>query len=302
LNSQSLFPAAYRDTVVDRERSGDYSVPQPEKPATAHKSVLQSRFPLTLCTKPLSAWSRSHTKRLFDCCCVLLALPLLFPILVATAIAVRLTSFGPVFFLQKRMGRQGTAFTIIKFRTMVHVTGKTHHAVTTAGNQQFTLIGPFLRRYKLDELPQLLNVLWGDMSLVGPRPKLPEHETALLTCRPGITGEATIAFAREEVILDDVPAHRLKHYYHSVVLPTKRRLDEDYMARATFSSDLRLLINSVLRRWDTSTLEGLVKSGILGTTDTVYRDQHSFHLAAPQTMPIPATMDVHVPDSQGTFL
>ena len=160
---------------MGRETSEAHSSPQSEKPVTVHRAALPSRFSLTLCAKPLSAWSRSHGKRIFDCCCVLLALPLLFPVLVVIAIAVRLTSSGPVFFLQKRMGRQGTPFTIIKFRTMVHVTDKAHHAVTTAGNQLFTPIGPFLRRYKFDELPQLLNVLWGNMSLVGPRPKLPER-------------------------------------------------------------------------------------------------------------------------------
>ncbi len=287
---------------MGRETSEAHSSPQSEKPVTVHRAALPSRFSLTLCAKPLSAWSRSHGKRIFDCCCVLLALPLLFPVLVVIAIAVRLTSSGPVFFLQKRMGRQGTPFTIIKFRTMVHVTDKAHHAVTTAGNQLFTPIGPFLRRYKFDELPQLLNVLWGNMSLVGPRPKLPEHEPGILACRPGITGEATIAFAREEVVLDTVPAHRLKLYYHSVVLPTKRRLDEDYMARATFSSDLKLLFNSVLRRWDSSTLEKLVKSGILGTDDTVHRDQDHLHMTAPSHMPMPANVDVHLPASQGTFL
>lgn len=202
-----------------------------------------------------SRWSRSGAKRLFDCVCVAPALVLLAPVLLGIALAVRLTSSGPVLFLQKRMGWHGRAFTILKFRTMLHGTDKAHHAVTTACNQRFTSIGPFLRRWKLDELPQLLNVLVGDMSLVGPRPKMPEHAIFDLPCRPGITGAATIAFALEETVLDRVPKCHLESYYHTVVLPAKRRLDAAYMARATFLSDLKLIANSVLRRWDVSVME-----------------------------------------------
>ncbi len=169
-----------------------------------------------------------------------------------------MTSSGPALFRQKRMGLHGRAFTILKFRTMLLATDKAHHAVTTAGNQRFTPIGSFLRRWKLDELPQLLNVLWGDMSLVGPRPKMPEHVISDLPCRPGITGAATIAFAREESVLDRVPRHHLDAYYYSVVLPAKRHLDAKYMAHATFFSDLKIIIDSVLRRWDNSIMESLL--------------------------------------------
>ena len=177
-------------------------------------------------------------------------LPLLVPIMLAIALAVRLTSSGPVLFLQKRVGRNGRTFTILKFRTMIHAADKAHHAVTTAGNQRFSPIGPLLRRWKLDELPQLLNVLAGDMSLVGPRPKMPEHVISNLPCRPGITGAATIAFAREEAVLGRVPEDQLEFFYHTVILPAKRRLDASYMAHATFLSDLRLIVDSALRRWD----------------------------------------------------
>jgi hypothetical protein len=96
------------------------------------------------------------------------------------------------------------------------------------------------------------------MSLVGPRPKLPEHVVSNPSCRPGITGAATIVFAREELILDQVPKHLLESCYHTVVLPAKRRLDAEYMACATFRSDLKLIVESVLRRWDTSVMEGLL--------------------------------------------
>ncbi|WP_420237385.1 sugar transferase [Telmatobacter bradus] len=208
----------------------------------------------------VSAWTNSLTKRLFDCTCVLAALPFLLPVLVAVALAVYLTSNGPVLFIQRRVGCYGKTFPILKFRTMEHTVKQKHHAVTTAKNQRFTPVGPFLRRWKLDELPQLLNVLAGHMSLVGPRPKLPEHSKTvqILNCKPGITGAATVAFAREEVALARIPHENLDAFYHDVVLPAKLRLDAEYMANATFYSDFALLINTVLRRWDNAFLEELL--------------------------------------------
>jgi len=215
--------------------------------------------------KEVSPWSRSAAKRFFDCACVLLALPFLVPMLLVIAAAVRLTSRGPVLFTQKRMGRHGRAFTIFKFRSMVHVADKAHHPITTSDNQRFTPIGPFLRRWKLDELPQIANVLLGHMSLVGPRPKLPEHVTLDLPCRPGITGMATVLFACEGDVLASVPKDQLNAFYHAVVIPAKRRLDAGYMASATFCSDFRLLVNTVLRRWSTKSLEDFIaSSGLQG--------------------------------------
>jgi lipopolysaccharide/colanic/teichoic acid biosynthesis glycosyltransferase len=210
-------------------------------------------------SRELSFWSQSPAKRIFDCGCVVVALPLLTPVLLAVALAVRATSVGPVFFLQKRVGRRGRSFTILKFRTMIHDPDAAYHAVTTAENQPFTSIGPFLRRWKLDELPQVFNVLLGHMSLVGPRPKMPEHVIGDLACRPGVTGAATMAFASEETVLDRVPQHHLETYYRTVVLPAKHHLDEEYMARATFQSDLKLIVNSILRRWDGGVADSLVE-------------------------------------------
>jgi len=206
----------------------------------------------------LSSWSNSLARRVFDFVWVLLALPLAAPLCLVIAAAVRLTSHGPAFFLQERMGRDGRTFTIFKFRTMVHLADKAHHPVTTCDNQRFTSIGRFLRRSKLDELPQLLNVLLGQMSLVGPRPLMPEHVIFRLSCRPGITGPATMVFADEETVLARVPADQLDAFYHAVVLPAKLQLDARYMARATVVSDLQILVKSVLRRWDNAALEALV--------------------------------------------
>jgi lipopolysaccharide/colanic/teichoic acid biosynthesis glycosyltransferase/glycosyltransferase involved in cell wall biosynthesis len=220
------------------------------------------RASLPLCGPPLSWWSHSRAKRLFDVACVVPVLLLLVPMLVVIAVAVRITSRGPVLFLQKRMGRYGGWFTIAKFRTMIHSEGVEHNTITTEGNQQFTSIGPFLRRWKLDELPQLINVLLGDMSLVGPRPKVRDHRVSVLRCRPGITGAATIAFADEETVLDRIPQRELESCYRTLVLPAKRQIDSAYMARATMLSDLQILVRSVLRRWDTATVESLLGNGM----------------------------------------
>src|SRR6202012_2718484 len=99
-------------------------------------------------------WSRSGMKRFFDCACIVPVLPFLVPLFVLIGVAVRLTSSGPVLFRQKRMGRSGRAFIIVKFRTLEHREQGSHNSVTTADNQRFTPVGPFLRRSKLDELPQ----------------------------------------------------------------------------------------------------------------------------------------------------
>ena len=217
--------------------------------------VFKEQAPVGTAWKGLSPWSRSVAKHLFDCACVLLALPVLLPLLLVIAAAVRVTSPGPVLFLQKRMGRYGRTFTILKFRTLIHIAEMVHDPNAATHHQCLTSIGRFLRRWKLDELPQLANVLAGQMSLVGPRPKLPEYVIFGLPCRPGITGMATIVFAREERILARVAKEHLNAYIHAVVLPAKQQMDAEYMARATFLSDLRLLVNTLLRRWNTAALE-----------------------------------------------
>lgn len=242
-----------KEERISRRRTyvGACAVPDgPEGLPPADGAALQLRRKSA--SNELSSWSRSAAKRVFDCACVLAALPLAIPVLAMIALAVWLTSAGPIFFRQQRVGNHGRTFTILKFRTMTYDASAAYHAVTTDRNQPFTVIGPFLRRWKLDELPQILNVLRGDMSLVGPRPKMPEHAMGDFPCRPGITGAATIAFAREETLLDSVPEHELEGFYHRVVLPAKRHLDAEYMSRATFFSDLKLIVNSVLRRWDES--------------------------------------------------
>jgi lipopolysaccharide/colanic/teichoic acid biosynthesis glycosyltransferase len=113
--------------------------------------------------------------------------------------------------------------------------------ITVTGDPRITALGAFLRRYKLDELPQFWNVLIGDMSLVGPRPKLPHHEGLNLSYRPGITGMATLAFRDEENLLSVIPQYQLDSVYDKYIKPTKARLDSEYMKSATFWSDLTVL-------------------------------------------------------------
>jgi lipopolysaccharide/colanic/teichoic acid biosynthesis glycosyltransferase len=264
LSPKSLLPAtlnAALDESVDSKTSeGADTV---ERQSQVHKPALNPRSSIHLVGERVSAWSRSRMKRFFDCACILPVAPLLIPLFLFIALAVRLTSRGPVLFLQKRMGRHGRTFTIVKFRTLEHRVDRAHQSVTTADNQRFTPVGPFLRRWKLDELPQLWNVLNGDMSLVGARPKLPEHQIGELQCRPGITGKATIAFAREESFLSRLPKQILDEYYRERILPVKHQLDVDYMSRATFWSDFKLLVDTVLRRWDTSVMEEIMSGAIL---------------------------------------
>ena len=195
--------------------------------------------------EPLSAWAGSRAKRGFDIALVLAALPIVVPVCLLIAIAIRVTSRGPILFRQIRVGRHEDRFSIIKFRSMYH--GTKRGTITTINDRQITPVGRYLRRWKLDELPQLINVLAGEMSLVGPRPRVPEQPVGRIDCLPGITGAATLAFAREEILLAGVPRRELATYYARRVIPVKQELDDAYMARATFFSDMKLIFRSVFR-------------------------------------------------------
>lgn len=192
-----------------------------------------------------SGWSVSLAKRLLDIAASLTALILLSPLLLLLAWLVAVSSKGPVLFAQRRIGRSGKLFTIFKFRTMEIATGKqVPTAITVRGDRRITRVGALLRRYKLDELPQFLNVLTGDMSLVGPRPKLPHHEGMTMPFRPGLTGAATLAFRHEEDLLRGVPVHDLERFYERRIKPVKAKLDMEYMQQATLATDLALIVKT----------------------------------------------------------
>lgn len=226
------------EIVLDRSTAGSFT----EAPCKQEPSAVLPDSAI------LSPWVQSFAKRLFDIALVLAALPIWLPLSLAVAALIRLTSAGPVLFLQERVGRYGVPFTILKFRTMA-ACGHQRGTITTEDDPEITTVGRLLRRWKLDELPQFINVLRGDMSLVGPRPKVPQQKAGAPRCRPGITGAATIAFADEESFLAVIPQDELETFFRDVLLPWKQYLDSRYLVQATFLSDLRLIVRTAFRRW-----------------------------------------------------
>jgi lipopolysaccharide/colanic/teichoic acid biosynthesis glycosyltransferase len=171
----------------------------------------------------------------------LVALLISWPLFLLAAILVCYKSPGPVIFRQKRVGLDGVPFTVFKFRTMSLDAQEDGPCLTKRGDRRITRFGAFLRKYKLDELPQLVNVLRGDMSLVGPRPKLAHLDVLHMPFRPGLTGAATLAFRHEEEMLQGIPDKELEAYYCRMIKPLKAKIDWDYMREATLASDLSLL-------------------------------------------------------------
>lgn len=190
--------------------------------------------------REVSKWTLSRARRAFDITLSMLALTLSFPIMCAAAIAVRFSSPGPILFQQQRMGRNGRVFTLYKFRSM-RLAPEEFSPITVTGDSRITNIGRILRKYKLDELPQFWNVLRGEMSIVGPRPKLPHHEGLQMPFRPGITGPATLAFRSEEELLSQIPKQYLDAYYERFVKTRKAQIDMEYMQTACLKSDLAIL-------------------------------------------------------------
>jgi lipopolysaccharide/colanic/teichoic acid biosynthesis glycosyltransferase len=186
-------------------------------------------------------------KRLFDIIGAALALGLLWPLLVAVALWIRLDSPGPALFRQQRVGRGGRLFAIHKFRTMVADAPQLGPPLTVGADQRITRAGAFLRRSKIDELPQLLDVLAGDMSLVGPRPELPAYvahypadlRERVLAVRPGITDPVSLALADEGELL--ARAADPEREYVEVLLPQKLRAAAAYAEHATLWTDLQVI-------------------------------------------------------------
>ena len=173
-------------------------------------------------------------KRSLDVLAAVLGLALLFPVFAAIAALIPFTSPGPALFSQVRLGRHGRPFRMYKFRSMVADASLRGAHVTSGGDPRITPFGCFLRRTKLDELPQLINVLKGDMSLVGPRPEVPEFAylfaeqyRRILHVRPGITHRTTLAFRSEEVILADARVSDARGFYIDHVMPRKLAMYEE---------------------------------------------------------------------------
>lgn len=190
-------------------------------------------------------------KRVFDLFFSLVGLAVLSPLLLGIALAVRLRQGGPVFFSQQRVGLNGRLFSIWKFRTMVVDSERLGLGITKSGDPRITPLGRFLRRTKLDELPQLWNVLKGDMSFVGPRPEIPkytEHYTdeqkKVLKLKPGITDVATLAFRNEEELLKS--ASDVEVFYLKYCLPRKIEMNLSYSQTANIWRDTLVIINTVV--------------------------------------------------------
>ena len=191
-------------------------------------------------------------KRGFDAGLALLGLALLWPLLAAIAIRIRLCDGAPVIFSQRRMGRFGRPFLIRKFRSMVADAPQLGNSITAAGDARVTGTGRVLRRFKLDELPQLWNVLLGEMSFVGPRPEVPEYVDLrdarwreALSVRPGVTAPASLAFLGEEQML--ARASDPVRLYRESILPAKLELNVQYARNRSFAGDLRVIGETLLR-------------------------------------------------------
>lgn len=194
----------------------------------------------------MSSHYRQAGKRAFDLIVATCALILLAPLLVLLGILVKVTSRGGVLFRQQRVGQNGEIFSLVKFRSMSPATHVRALPITAAGDPRVTRFGVWLRAYKFDELPQLWNVLKGDMSMVGPRPELPVYvatysarDREVLSVRPGITDTASIAFRHEEELLGD--AVDPQEYYRNIILPQKLSMNLDYIEKMSFTLDVRII-------------------------------------------------------------
>ncbi|MDO9694261.1 MAG: sugar transferase [Candidatus Latescibacteria bacterium] len=201
-------------------------------------------------------------KRTFDITVAVCGIVPLLPVMIAVATAVKLTSPGPVFYRQVRVGRNGRPFRIYKFRSMVCDAESRGGSLTIGGDARITPVGRFLRRHKLDEWPQLFNVLRGEMSLVGPRPEVPEFiemypesYKRILMVRPGMTSRTTLAFRNEEQLLAAVADPR--RLYREKILPYKIMHASKSLQHQHLSEDVRTIVATIFNVVETITAEEL---------------------------------------------
>lgn len=190
-------------------------------------------------------------KRSFDLVAAVIAIAVLSPLLVVLIGVIRAVDGSPVFFSQERVGKGGRLFRLYKFRTMTSLgVGEQELGVTIAGNSRVTRLGQRLRRWKIDELPQLWNILVGEMSVVGPRPEVPkfveiypEEFRRVLAVKPGLTDPASIRFRNESDLL--AKAVDSESYYRGFILPKKIELSVRYAESRSFVGDLRIILQTV---------------------------------------------------------
>jgi len=191
-------------------------------------------------------------KRLFDLLFSSIALTVIFPFLGILYPFVKFDSPGEFFFRQKRMGLQGSVFRIFKIRTMRSDAENEGRGITTYNDPRVTRIGVFLRKTKLDELPQFINVWLGHMSIVGPRPEIPryldvnpEQWQEILSVRPGITDIASLEYFNEETLLPD--GSDAEDVYRRKILPAKQQLYIDYIKNISFFTDIKIILRTIKR-------------------------------------------------------
>jgi lipopolysaccharide/colanic/teichoic acid biosynthesis glycosyltransferase len=191
-------------------------------------------------------------KRLFDVVVACIGIVVLLPVLAVLGLLIKLDSPGPVFFRQERVGKVFRTFWIYKFRTMVVDAERKGALITSGADPRITRFGRFLRRTKMDELPQLINVVKGDMSFVGPRPEVPRYVEIfrddyeeILKVRPGITDLASLKYRDESEVL--AAAADPEREYIGRVLPEKIRLAKEYIRHASFSFDLGVILRTLFR-------------------------------------------------------
>ncbi|MBE6071935.1 MAG: sugar transferase [Clostridium butyricum] len=191
-------------------------------------------------------------KRVFDVIASGVGIILLSPVLLIIALIIKKESDGPVFFKQVRVGEKGKNFEILKYRTMVVDAEKLGRQITVGNDNRITKIGGFLRKYKLDELPQLINVFKGDMSLVGPRPEVPryvemynEEQRKVLEVKPGITDLASIRYRDENELLGT--AEDPDDMYINTIMPDKLALNLEYINKSNIFFDIYIIIKTIIK-------------------------------------------------------
>ncbi|WP_338938126.1 sugar transferase [Fusobacterium pseudoperiodonticum] len=188
-------------------------------------------------------------KRIFDIISSLFGLILLSPFMIIIAILIKLDSKGPVFFKQVRVTKNGREFKILKYRTM-RVGSDKYSQITVGKDSRITKVGDFLRKYKLDEIPQLINVLIGDMSLVGPRPEVPkyvalytEEQREILKVRAGITDYASIEFSNEnDILANETDPEKA---YIEKIMPRKIELNKKYLSEISVMTDIKIILLTI---------------------------------------------------------
>jgi lipopolysaccharide/colanic/teichoic acid biosynthesis glycosyltransferase len=215
--------------VIDQEKS---------QIVRAQDSEQRSAFP--------NGFYANYGKRALDILAATTGLILLSPVLAIVACCIKLTSRGPVLYRQVRIGQGARPFQILKFRSMTSQASNRDLKITVAGDSRVTPVGKFLRRYKVDELPQLWNVIRGDMSLVGPRPEVPVYieeytpeQRVVLSARPGITDPASLAYRHEEEIL--ACQGDPEQFYRTKILPDKLARNRAYLEKITLQNDIRII-------------------------------------------------------------